>query len=215
MYVTHSQCVHSATIAPLDAHSLNLHKHACFCTHTHTPLSIPGTLLATPVLTWEQAEQFCVAAGGHLASIHSAAEDEEVRLFMLAETTSDYPWIGGYSAPENTPSTYQWSDGTPWDYANPIWYHTDDPHPNNVHYYRNGDWGVHTPSSTQNGVCRILGGNMILFQSVRDVRVVHMCLLFRFFLLTHSLTQTHVWVLHDGMIIFLAANYICMILIRK
>ena len=57
--------------------------------------------------------------GGHLASIHSAIDDAAVKVFMEAHTTSPYPWIGGYSTSTNTPSTYIWSDGTPWDYTNP------------------------------------------------------------------------------------------------
>ena len=117
-------------------------------------ISQTGHLLVTPVLTWSAAEDYCVNQGGHLASIHSAEEDAEVRAFMQASTSTDYPWIGGYSTSTNTASTYEWSDDTPWDYTNPSWSRNDG-HPNFVHYYRSGTWGTYTSTATQHGICRV------------------------------------------------------------
>ena len=82
-----------------------------------------------------------------MASIHSAAEDAAVKAFMQAHTTSDYPWLGGYSTSTNTAATYKWSDGSPWDYTNPTW-GRNDAHPNFVHYYRSGTWGTYTATAT-------------------------------------------------------------------
>ena len=114
-------------------------------------------LIATPLLKWAEAEQYCVTKGGHLASIHSADDDADVRAFMQASTTSTYPWIGGISSSVNTASTYTWSDGTSWDYTNPSWSRNDG-HPNFVHYYRGGGtWGTLDASSSQHGICRIQG----------------------------------------------------------
>ena len=117
-------------------------------------------LLVTPSLTWSAAEEYCIIAGGHLASIHSAEDDAEVSSFMQASNSSD-PWIGGYSTSTNTRSTYEWSDGTLWNYTNPRWnrYYA---HPNFVHYdVRDGYtmWGTHTATAISEGICRIQAGD--------------------------------------------------------
>ena len=70
-----------------------------------------------------QAEQVCVDVyGGHLASIHSQAEDDFISALIdpsaIGGITAS---IGGFepggfcSGPD---ATYQWTDGTPWDFSN-------------------------------------------------------------------------------------------------
>ncbi len=44
--------------------------------------------------TWEDAEKDCISKGGHLASIHSSAE----QLFIGYITYLDEVWIGGTDA---------------------------------------------------------------------------------------------------------------------
>uniref|UniRef100_A0A5K3FAA0 C-type lectin domain-containing protein n=2 Tax=Mesocestoides corti TaxID=53468 RepID=A0A5K3FAA0_MESCO len=65
-------------------------------------------------LSWSQSEQACVAEGGHLASIHSDAEDEFIRS-LLPNDKPVNPWIGlrvfndvdGVGG-----TTMHWSDGS-------------------------------------------------------------------------------------------------------
>lgn len=76
---------------------------------------------------------------------------------MREHTTSNYPWLGGYSTWTNRPETYKWTDGTAWDYMNPSW-GRNDAHPNYVHYYRNNRWGTWCPSCKSQGICKILNG---------------------------------------------------------
>ncbi|CAM9790809.1 unnamed protein product, partial [Heterosigma akashiwo] len=81
--------------------------------------------------TWHEAEDACQehAVGGHLASIHSSAENE----FMdtLCDAYCDgggmkQHWLGGFNEVEGIsstnvfwePSLAFWSDKTKWDYTN-------------------------------------------------------------------------------------------------
>ena len=41
---------------------------------------------------WNAAENYCVSLGGHLASIHNDAENQEV--YNLCKDTPGYCWIG-------------------------------------------------------------------------------------------------------------------------
>jgi alpha-tubulin suppressor-like RCC1 family protein len=122
-----------------------------------------GTLVATPALSWGDAEAWCASRQcGHLVSIHSDAEQETVKKFMLTETTSEYPWIGGTSKlPAGESSCaggacdYEWIDGTPMNYPDPVTttnWNQNDAHPTYMHLYRGGHWGTYT--STQQGICR-------------------------------------------------------------
>ncbi len=63
---------------------------------------------------WVDAETDCVALGGHLASIHSQAEHDEVVSGAYAVAGGEW-WIGlTDSAAEGT---FVWTDGTPLDFA--------------------------------------------------------------------------------------------------
>eukprot|EP00667_Euglena_gracilis_P001213 EG_transcript_1215 len=68
-------------------------------------------------LSWQEAEAFCVAEGGHLASVHNSTGLQDLQGFQLL---SNY-WVGGYSTTVGVPAgcnwdIWKWSDGTPWDY---------------------------------------------------------------------------------------------------
>ncbi|XP_068506315.1 lymphocyte antigen 75-like isoform X5 [Syngnathus scovelli] len=59
---------------------------------------------------WEDAEKFCVAQRGHLASVHSQQEAQFV--FDHSQSVS-YSWLGLKKKSNN----YEYSDGTTFDYA--------------------------------------------------------------------------------------------------
>ena len=64
-------------------------------------------------LNWTDAEAFCQSwsSGAHLASIHSAEEDQFVQ--------DNFPgniWLGGSDTTQE--GSWVWSDGTPWDFSN-------------------------------------------------------------------------------------------------
>jgi len=113
----------------------------------------------TPVMTWAQAEQYCVKEGGHLASIHSEEEDAIVAQFMKDNTSTSYPWIGAYTftcsngCGGNTLNEYYWTDGTPFDYQHSSWV-TNDAAPTWGHYYRSGSWGTWCGSCQSEGICQ-------------------------------------------------------------
>jgi len=64
------------------------------------------------LLTWNDAQQNCVAYGGNLASVQSAQEND----FIFGITMTQRTWIGGNDI-END-GTWVWNDGTPWSYEN-------------------------------------------------------------------------------------------------
>ena len=70
-------------------------------------------------LNWNQAEDCCVAWGGHLASIHSSSDN-----FLLngIRNQDRYTWIGLSDTAND--SVYVWTDETPYDYEN---FGTDQP----------------------------------------------------------------------------------------
>ena len=64
-------------------------------------------------INWNQAEDCCVAWGGHLASIHSY--DDNILLNGI-RNRDRYTWIGLSDTAND--SVYVWTDGTPFDYNN-------------------------------------------------------------------------------------------------
>ncbi len=64
--------------------------------------------------TYVQAELDCVAQGGHLVSIHSQAEQNEVRNTAWGLIPGDW-WIGANDLAME--GTFAWTDGTPLDYT--------------------------------------------------------------------------------------------------
>jgi hypothetical protein len=94
-------------------------KNASFC---HAMAACDGTvalnkcwkLFSTP-LGWQDAENACVAWGGHLASISSAAESALVSSMIPAASTG-IVWIGLYS--KSYWGNWVWLDGSPVTYSN-------------------------------------------------------------------------------------------------
>ncbi|XP_034741678.1 ladderlectin-like [Etheostoma cragini] len=65
--------------------------------------------------TWSDAKTTCIAAGGNLASVHSAAEHAFLRGFInKAANTREPFWIGGFYSEEE--GTWMWSDGSAFEY---------------------------------------------------------------------------------------------------
>ena len=57
--------------------------------------------------SWQVANDYCIQNGGHLASVHSEAENELVK---------GDNWIGLIKSSTN--GQFHWSDMTPYDYPN-------------------------------------------------------------------------------------------------
>ena len=64
-------------------------------------------------LNWEDAEALCVTKGGHLASIHSRGEQEEV-MAVVPEYVIGV-WLGGK---DKGGKEFSWSDSSAWDHTN-------------------------------------------------------------------------------------------------
>ena len=60
-------------------------------------------------LIWDEAEKQCIDQGGHLASVHSAEENNFIRSLYTGSA-----WIGGSNF--ETEGKWVWSDGTEWDF---------------------------------------------------------------------------------------------------
>ena len=65
-------------------------------------------------LDWAGAESFCVASGGHLASIHSEQELEELAQLMLEEGFGR-AWIGGTDL--EVEGDWKWTDDTEFNFT--------------------------------------------------------------------------------------------------
>uniref|UniRef100_A0A914YFY5 C-type lectin domain-containing protein n=1 Tax=Panagrolaimus superbus TaxID=310955 RepID=A0A914YFY5_9BILA len=63
-------------------------------------------------MTWENAEKYCQAFGGHLSSIHSYEEAQFLGYNVYISNTNF--WTGAFS--NDGGLTWKWSDGTPWNY---------------------------------------------------------------------------------------------------
>ena len=64
-------------------------------------------------INWNEAEECCVAWGGHLASIHS---DDENILLNDIRNQDRFTWIGLSDTAND--GMYVWTDDTPYDYDN-------------------------------------------------------------------------------------------------
>lgn len=70
-------------------------------------------------ISWTEANDICLEKGGHLATITSQAEmDELVRL--ADESGLKYLWIGGYTSVNNGKAYGHWITGEPFNYT--AWY---------------------------------------------------------------------------------------------
>ncbi|XP_028446788.1 galactose-specific lectin nattectin isoform X2 [Perca flavescens] len=66
--------------------------------------------------TWVDAEKVCKAAGGNLASVHSAEEYDFLKTYIHQVTGENkVTWIGGFDSVQE--SEWMWSDGSTFDYT--------------------------------------------------------------------------------------------------
>ncbi|XP_039674804.1 galactose-specific lectin nattectin-like isoform X2 [Perca fluviatilis] len=72
----------------------------------------------TETKSWIDAENFCISAGGNLASIHSDEEQTFLKDF-IKQVTGAYAdsWIGGFDSVKE--GTWMWADGSKFNYN--IW----------------------------------------------------------------------------------------------
>uniref|UniRef100_A0A8D0D3H9 C-type lectin domain-containing protein n=1 Tax=Sander lucioperca TaxID=283035 RepID=A0A8D0D3H9_SANLU len=70
--------------------------------------------------SWVDAESFCKAAGGNLASVHSEEEHVFLRTF-INQVTGAYitSWMGGSDSVQE--GVWMWSDGSTFDYKSWAW----------------------------------------------------------------------------------------------
>ena len=65
------------------------------------------------MLSWADAEAYCVAEGGHLASVES--QEEMLEISLLARGQKDL-WLGGTDA--GSEGNWTWTNGAPWEFTN-------------------------------------------------------------------------------------------------
>ncbi|XP_028439590.1 galactose-specific lectin nattectin [Perca flavescens] len=66
---------------------------------------------------WIDAESFCKAAGGNLASVHSEEEHVFLKAYINQVTGANgRAWIGGFDSVKK--GVWMWSDGSTFDYKN-------------------------------------------------------------------------------------------------
>ena len=65
------------------------------------------------MLSWADAEAYCVAEGGHLASVES--QEEMLEISRLARGQKDL-WLGGTDS--DSEGNWTWTNGAPWEYTN-------------------------------------------------------------------------------------------------
>ena len=69
--------------------------------------------------TWEQAEEFCVCQGGHLASVTSQSEHDHLKELLKDETEVEFVWLGGSDKARE--GEWVWSSGAPWIHPSYVW----------------------------------------------------------------------------------------------
>ena len=75
----------------------------------------PKYKLYTEEKSWIEAESHCQDEGGHLASVLSQGDKEDLEAIAGLGTF----WLGGTDEGEN--GKWRWSDGKPWEYTNWRW----------------------------------------------------------------------------------------------
>lgn len=70
-------------------------------------------------ISWTQANNACIARGGHLATISSQAEMDQL-VSMCEGAGIKYCWIGGYTSIRNGAAFGHWITGEPFNYT--AWY---------------------------------------------------------------------------------------------
>ena len=74
----------------------------------------PKYKLYTSKKNWQQAERHCENESGHLASIHSEQENQEVAKFV---GDGRKIWIGGSKPKERWKRSWRWTDGSTWGFT--------------------------------------------------------------------------------------------------
>jgi hypothetical protein len=97
---------------------------------------------------WESAEEDCATyPGGHLVSLHSAAENA-----MVNQLVSDLYWIGARS---DSPTDFYWTDGSAWDYEGGAVSSSLRPSPKDCLYAGKTDWDLLDCVEYKLYVCKI------------------------------------------------------------
>lgn len=67
--------------------------------------------------TWYESESYCVEAGGHLTSVHSVEEENFIEALAKSYNGQEQTfWMG--AKPTVLEETWEWIDGSAWDYSN-------------------------------------------------------------------------------------------------
>ena len=110
----------------------------------------PKYVLFTQKRSWAKAEKSCQEIGGHLASIRSKREQQQVEeLLEERRYTKRSVWIG---AKRNRKGAYEWNDGTDMNFTqwrNPEW-------ENNCGYILDGDWYKQSCTSLCYFICKLI-----------------------------------------------------------
>lgn len=70
-------------------------------------------------VSWTEANDLCIAKGGHLVTITSPEEQNKI-VSMAEKAGLKYIWIGGYTSVRNNTAYGHWVTGEPFDYT--AWY---------------------------------------------------------------------------------------------
>jgi len=97
---------HTAS-APSNKTSKSAKKEALLEEEGNIIMASTTLVYVSDLKSWHDAEANCVAMGGHLVSVHNAADIDAIKALMT------YGWIGG----SETNRLWSWSDGTRWDYT--------------------------------------------------------------------------------------------------
>jgi hypothetical protein len=107
----------SSSVASSTAASTAVSSSSSGCPNCPCPSAVFGGrtfLFCQDMRTWPEAEMFCAGLGGHLASIHSTAEND----FIFQEINAfshDKAWIGFND--RAVEGTFVWTDASPSDFT--------------------------------------------------------------------------------------------------
>uniref|UniRef100_A0A3B4YMS4 Type-2 ice-structuring protein-like n=1 Tax=Seriola lalandi dorsalis TaxID=1841481 RepID=A0A3B4YMS4_SERLL len=93
----------------------NQFRRASFCPVGWTAIRGRCFRFVSAATSWGKAEKHCQVIGGHLASVHNAAEYRKIQK-MILKATRGFPqtWLGGSDCQDE--AIWLWSDGTPFNY---------------------------------------------------------------------------------------------------
>jgi hypothetical protein len=105
----YTDATHHGTWNDVDGTTTALEGYVC----ANTPIFSTYTYFTASGITWADARNRCVRAGGDLASIHSARQNADV---LDATRGSSVVWIG--LTDSQTEGEWRWSDGTAFNFHN-------------------------------------------------------------------------------------------------